>query len=137
MAVPQQSLAPAAEGLTLAAYRVTSANTGTERLMKKSMAKVWDRQGYIVTPLYERAAEGQVSAATPAERDADDHSTWTFKQWYEHVGAWETPEGWIAFGSPMAVRAMLIQYGCALSASIQKQARVDAHLADKAGGDHG
>jgi len=49
-------------------------------------------------------------ATVDVERDDEDRSAWTFKQWYEHVGAWETPEGFVSFGSPMAVRAMLIQY---------------------------
>lgn len=35
-----------------------------------------------------------------------ERAKWTTGQWYEHVGAWETPEGYISFGSPMAVAAM-------------------------------
>lgn len=42
--------------------------------------------------------------------DDDERAKWTTKQWYEHVGAWETPEGYIAFGSVMALGAMLIQF---------------------------
>lgn len=41
----------------------------------------------------------------------DERRKWTFGQWAAHVGAWENPQGEMVFGSPMAVRAMLIQYG--------------------------
>lgn len=48
------------------------------------------------------------------EQTNHERSKWTTKQWYEHVGAWETPEGYISFGSVMAVSAMLIQFQRAL-----------------------
>lgn len=54
-----------------------------------------------------RAAVSKSDANLPE----DERATWSFKQWWEHVGAWETPEGFVSFGSPMAVRAMLIQFG--------------------------
>jgi len=41
----------------------------------------------------------------------DERRKWSFGKWAAHVGAWENPEGEMVFGSPMAVRAMLIQYG--------------------------
>jgi Zn finger protein HypA/HybF involved in hydrogenase expression len=47
--------------------------------------------------------------ATP-EGGQDERANWTTKQWYEHVGAWETDEGFISFGSVMALRAMLLQF---------------------------
>jgi hypothetical protein len=47
--------------------------------------------------------------ATP-EGGQDERANWTTKQWYEHVGAWETAEGFISFGSVMALRAMLLQF---------------------------
>lgn len=46
----------------------------------------------------------------------DERRKWSFGQWAAHVGAWENPQGEMVFGSPMAVRAMLIQYGEALLA---------------------
>lgn len=52
-----------------------------------------------------------------------DRSKWTFKQWYQHVGAWETPEGHISFGSPMAVRAMLIQFGRSMAAAPRQETK--------------
>jgi len=39
----------------------------------------------------------------------DERAAWTCKQWYEHVGAWESKEGFICFGSVMALNAMLLQ----------------------------
>lgn len=64
--------------------------------------------------------------AQPVASD-DDRTKWTFRQWYEPVGAWETPEGHISFGSPMAVRAMLIQFGrTALAATQSAAAPADA-----------
>lgn len=46
-----------------------------------------------------------------------DRSKWTTKQWYEHVGAWETSEGYISFGSVMSLGAMLSLFQSACVAS--------------------
>lgn len=59
---------------------------------------------------YVEQARAAVSKSD-ANLSEDERATWSFKQWWEHVGAWETPEGFVSFGSPMAVRAMLIQFG--------------------------
>lgn len=74
----------------------------------------------------------------------DERAKWSFKQWWEHVGAWETPEGFVSFGSPMAVRAMLIQFGRMIEARAAlrppvalpeqiKYVPVDGSLTDKYG----
>lgn len=61
----------------------------------------------------------------------DERAEWSFKQWWAHVGAWETPEGFISFGSPMAVRAMLIQFGRMVEA--RAALRQPGALPDEAG----
>jgi len=48
-----------------AAYRVTSPNTGKSRLMSRSAMKAWERSGYIVTPLFDRATPAAQQAAAP------------------------------------------------------------------------
>lgn len=56
----------------------------------------------------------QVEIEGPVKVDSEDRTKWTYKQWWEHVGAWEDKDGQIVFGSPMAVRAMMIQFGRSL-----------------------
>jgi hypothetical protein len=53
------------------------------------------------------ALANQPAPTVPA---TSERAKWTTQQWYEHVGAWETPEGHVAFGSVMALGAMLIQF---------------------------
>lgn len=59
----------------------------------------------------------------PVDDKLAERRKWSFGQWAAHVGAWENPQGEMVFGSPMAVRAMLIQYGEALLALERKGAK--------------
>jgi hypothetical protein len=65
----------------------------------------------LAAEIRERQRAGLLQDERFAER-----RKWTFAQWWQHVGAWENTEGQVCFGTPMAVRAMLIQYGEALLA---------------------
>lgn len=59
----------------------------------------------------EAAGAAQPSRSNEKVQELQERAGWNTKQWYEHVGAWETSGGFISFGSVMAVRAMLIQFG--------------------------
>lgn len=69
--------------------------------------------------MLEAADRGAATNPEPALSETqqarlDERRTWSFGQWAAHVGAWENAQGEMVFGSPMAVRAMLMQYGEAL-----------------------
>lgn len=64
----------------------------------------------------------------------EDRSKWTYGQWWQHVGAWENAQGEIVFGSPMAVRAMMIQYKEALHKQVSAELAAHAIEIAKNGG---
>ncbi|MBY0238106.1 MAG: hypothetical protein K2X55_02220 [Burkholderiaceae bacterium] len=76
------------------------------------------------------ASQAAPVVAVPAPDAASKHAeraNWTYKQWWEHVGAWEDDKSQICFGTPMAVRAMLIQFGAMVAAKSAAPAQaVDA-----------
>jgi hypothetical protein len=71
------------------------------------------------------AAVRSLQLVAPVAQSKSERAKWTTNQWYEHVGAWETSEGFISFGSVMALGAMLIQFQRAHAAQAQTQAARD------------
>lgn len=63
-----------------------------------------------------QAALSAVPAQEPTEEDLkfSSRTTWTFKDWYEHVGAWKTERDTLEFGSTIAFGAMMQQFAACL-----------------------
>lgn len=75
------------------------------------LARIWTKVEQIRAKQAAKPRHSPLPAAPLAVLTIDEEqaarSKWTVKQWYEHVGAWENPQGEVCFGSVMALGAML------------------------------
>lgn len=60
--------------------------------------------------------------------DDESRKSWTNKDWYTHVGAWENEQGQLCFGSTMAFCAMLQQFHRVWTAAPQPPSVGDVKL---------
>ncbi|HEX8594206.1 MAG TPA: hypothetical protein VF682_13140 [Pseudomonas sp.] len=56
------------------------------------------------------AAGGQTSSLNGKPDDYESRRSWTVKDWYTHLGAWENEKGQLCFGSTIAFAIMLEQF---------------------------
>lgn len=67
------------------------------------------------------------------EQKLTERTNWTFKQWYEHVGAWENDKGEIWFGTVMALRAMMVQFQSVTQFAFEKRIALAAQTSNAQG----